>query len=182
MLTVISPTQAAQAFGAALSAKGTVGAAFSAALAVAEAALARADALEARVSVLEAELNHRRSLATLRDPISVFRIFIAARMGYTGWDALSGALAVESYYPTAPQLTTQRLETVLNQEGLSLAVWDDVRAVADAGIDAFHRGRGLAPALLLQMVRNGELIPPELAPQRQSVEKMLMYLHKKRPK
>ena len=168
MLTVISPRQAAQAFGAALSAKGTVAAAFTAALAVAEAALARVDALEARVSTLEAELNHLRSLATLRDLISVFRVFIAAQelhwLGCIVWCA-----GGESYYPTGPQLTTQRLETVLNEEGLSLAVWDDVRAVADAGIHAFHQGRGLAPALLLQLVRNGELTPPELAPQRQSI-------------
>lgn len=180
MLTVIFPMQAAQAFEAALSAKGSVAAAVSAALAVAEAALNRIDALEARVSTLEAEQKHLRSLATLRDPIKVFRGRIATRMGM-GWDTLSAALSEESWYPDALQPATQRLVTVLREEGLSRAVWDDVTAVANKGIERFHQGRNLAPVLLLQEVRNGDLIPPELAPQQQSIEKMLKYLHNKRP-
>ena len=178
MLIVISTMQAAQAFEAALSAKRTVAAAFSTALAVADEALTLAEAHEARISVLEAKLERLHNLATLRDPIAIFRGIIAARLGFSGWDALSNALMLESFWPNGPQRATQQLEAFLKSEGLSLAVWNGVRAVADAGVQAFHQGKGLAPALVLQMVRNGEVVPPDLASQRPSVEQMLVYLHK----
>ena len=79
--------------------------------------------------------------------------------------------------PTAQQLTMQRLATVLKQEGLSLAVWDDLKDVAAASNSASHHGKGVAPVLMLHMVQTGKLMSPDLAPQQQSVKQVLLYLH-----
>ena len=64
----------------------------------------------------------------------------------------------------------QLLEAVPKEEGFSLAAWNERKVVAAASNQAFHQGTGIAPVLMLHEAQTGKLMPPNLAPQRQSVE------------
>ena len=90
---------------------------------------------------------------------------------------LTSELNCERNKPSTQQLAAQRLETVLKQEGLSMAVWVDITDVAFEASQAFYPSKEVSPVLLLHMVQTGKLLPPDLAPRQQSVEQMLLYLH-----
>lgn len=91
---VSSPMQAAQAFTAALNAKSAISAAFSTPLAVADEALTLVEAPDARLFSVEEELTkgqleRLKNLATLCDPVGLFRDIIADRLGHASWGLMS---------------------------------------------------------------------------------------------
>lgn len=88
--------QAAQAFKAALNAKSAISAAFSIPLAVADEALTLVEAPDARLFSVEGELTNikgqlerLKTLATLCDPVGLFRDIIADRLGHASWGLMS---------------------------------------------------------------------------------------------
>ena len=134
---------------------------------------------------VEAQLERMHNLATLRDPIGLFRDILADRLGHISWHSMSSVMNCERDKLAAQQLTTRPLEAMLKEEGLSLAAWNDLKVVAAARLkpsslsnQVLHQGKGIAPVLMLHEVWIGKPMPPDLAPQQQSVEQVLLYLHK----
>ncbi len=148
-------------------------AAYTAAIDVAEEALRKSNKAEDEVEKLTKALKQSESLAILRNHIKYFRIDIAYKMQFSGWEALADKLHYERKKPSKP--THALLETTLKTNHLSMKVWNEVREVADAGNIEFHKGNDLDAKDVMQLL-NGDLLPDDLVHTKDSLEQMLQYV------
>ena len=125
--------------------------------------------------MLQAELKRLKGLSTLRDPILTFRTYIASTMGHDTWASLAAKLKLESRRGI-PKLVHQELDKTLHQQGLSMATWDSVRAVADEGVAEFHRGTDIPAKTVLKSVENNELVPLDLSNAKPAIIEILKFL------
>lgn len=151
----------------------TLLAAYTAAIDVAEEALRKSNKAEDEVEKLTKALKRSESLAILRDHIKYFRIDIAYKMQFCGWEALADKLHYERKKPSKP--THALLETTLKTIHLSMKVWDEVKEVADAGIKEVHEGHDLDAKDVMQLL-NVKLLPDDLVHTKDSLEQMLQYV------
>ena len=99
------------------------------------------------------------ALAVLREPISLFRLLIADKMGYKKWPDLPGDLRLERNRG-GPVRTA--LEDALQSEGLSIATWDDLGPITNAGNNGFYTGITLSTEELLEKANQG-LLPSDVS-------------------
>ena len=148
-----------EVYGNIIAAGDTLLAAYTAAIDVAEEALRKSNKAEDEVEKLTKALKRSESLAILRDHIEYFRIDIAYKMQFSGWEALADKLHYERTKPSKP--THALLKTTLKTNHLSMKVWNEVREVADAGNIEFHKGNDLDAKDVMQLL-NGDLLPDDL--------------------
>ena len=151
----------------------TLLAAYTAAIDVAEEALRKSNKAEDEVEKLTQASKRSESLAILRDHINYFRIDIAYKMHFSGWEALADKLHYERKKPSKP--THALLETTLRTNHLSMKVWNEVKEVADAGVKEFHKGNDSDAQDVMQLL-NGKLLPDDLVHTKDSLEQMLQYV------
>ena len=120
-------------------------AAYTAAIDVAEEALRKSNTAPEEVAKLTKALNQSKGLAILRDHIEDFCIDIAYKMQFSSWGALADKLRYERKKAARP--THVLLESTLKNHHLSMKLWNEVREVADAGVQAFHQGSDLDASL-----------------------------------
>ena len=114
------------------------------------------------------------ALAVLREPIKVFRLLIASKMGYKAWYKLAAALRLE---PSGKGPVHTALNDALTREGQGgMTTWDDLRPIADASKGGYHPGNALAVEELLVKVNDG-LLSSEASASKSAVTSMLKYLH-----
>ena len=114
------------------------------------------------------------SLAILQDHIRDFRIDIAYKMQFCSWAALADKLHFERKKTTRP--THVLLETTLKSNHLSMKVWNEVRELADAGMEESHQGKDFDAKLVTQLLHD-QLLPKDLVHTQASLKHMLEYVN-----
>ncbi|KAL3163401.1 hypothetical protein ABBQ32_009783 [Trebouxia sp. C0010 RCD-2024] len=148
-------------------------AAFTDAVSLLDDSLALAISMDSRIDSLEKECARMKALAVFRDPIGVFRESVAEETPWLTWQKLAKALYLESHKDTQP--VRAEVKAALQQMGLSISVWDDVRQVADAANKEFHQGKNFHPKVLKTMIKMGAL-PEDLQGCNASMTSMLDWL------
>lgn len=165
--------KAFEVYGNIVAAGDTLPAAYTAAIDVAEEALRKSKNAKDEVEKLTKALKRSRSLAVVHEHIKYFRIDIAYKMHFSSWEALADKLHYER--KKASKQIHALLETTLNNNHLSMKVWNEVNEVAEAGINEFHQGNDLDAKDVMQLL-NGELLPDDLVHTKDSLEQMLLYV------
>ena len=174
LLSLGIPTEEAVKVYGDISATGdTLLAAYTAAIDVAEEALRKSNTAAEEVAKLTKALDQSKGLAILRDHIKDFSIDIAYKMQFPSWGALADKLHYERKKAAKP--THVLLSSTLKNIHLSMKVWNEVREVADAGVQAFHQGANLDAKLVLQLL-HGKVLPDHLLHTKASLQHMLQYV------
>ena len=147
--------QAVKVFQQGISA--TSDAAFSAAVSVLDDHLALATSVDDRIATLEKEQARLKALAVFKEPIDIFRDFVAEEMGRPSWTRLSSELYLDSFKPSKNQLVRQKMAKTLITMNLDIHVWDDITQVADAAIKEVYQGKQIHPIALKTCISQGVL-------------------------
>ena len=137
--------------------------------------LALAISMDDRIGTLEKEQARLKALAVFREPIDVFRDFVAEEMGRPSWTRLSSELYLESVKPPKNQLVRQKMANTLITTNLDIHVWDDVTQVADAAVKELYQGKQIHPIALKTCISQG-VLPNDLRRFDASMSAMLGWL------
>ena len=119
--------------------------------------LALATSMDDRIGTLEKEQARLKALAVFREPVDVFRDFVAEEMGRPSWTRLSSELYLKSFKPPKNQLARQKMAKTLITMNLDIHVWDDVTQVAHAAVKELYHGKQIHPIVLKTCISQGVL-------------------------
>jgi len=135
--------------------------------------LALATSMDDRIGTLDKEQARLKALAVFREPIDVFRDFVAEEMGRPSWTRLSSELYLESFKPPKNQLVRQKMAKTLITMNLDIHVW--VTQVAHAAVKELYHGKQIHPIVLKTCISQG-VLPNDLQRFDASTSAMLGWL------
>lgn len=117
--------------------------------------MALATLMDRRAVESDREQVKLQALSVFRQRIEIFRESVAEEAGRSCWQKLSTELYLEQFRPC--KVVRYQVADALDQMGMNISIWDDVRQIAEAAFDTFPQGKPLHPAKLKRMVTLGGL-------------------------